>query len=175
MTVASDAMWMGEGQGADLPYESFQGHPRTAGSHGEALALARKFNVPLMFTLSQLSYWPAKHLGDTGLKAMQLRGRVQVGKVADLVIFDAGTVNANADYATGQQGLPTTGIPYVLVSGTPIVWQSVFQNDVFPGQPIRFPSRENGSFAPINDATWLQDHALDAGALGNSGTISIFD
>jgi len=37
-----------------------------------------------MLTLAQLSYALANRLGDTGLKAMQERGRVRVGKVADL-------------------------------------------------------------------------------------------
>ena len=41
-----------------------------------------------MFTLSQLSYWHAKHLGDAGIDAMKIRGRMQEGRVADIVVFD---------------------------------------------------------------------------------------
>ncbi|MFC1833013.1 hypothetical protein ACFL0S_13520 [Thermodesulfobacteriota bacterium] len=37
--------------------------------------MAREQGVPLMFTISQASYWVAKHLGDTGIVAMQERGR----------------------------------------------------------------------------------------------------
>ena len=58
------------------------------------------------FTLAQLSYWTAKHLGDTGLDAMKERGRVQVGKVADLTLFDPSTVAARATYKEGENGLP---------------------------------------------------------------------
>lgn len=76
-------------------------------SYSITLQLARENNVPLMFTLAQLSYWNAKHLGDTGLVVMQERRRVQVG------------------------------IPWVIVNGTILVWNSEVQN-VRPGQSIRF-------------------------------------
>jgi hypothetical protein len=33
-------------------------------------------------------------------------------------------------------GLPSTGIPYVLVNGTVVVRDSVTVDDVFPGKPI---------------------------------------
>ena len=50
--------------------------------------MGREQGVPLMFQISQLSYWSALHLGNAGLKAMKDRGRVQVGKIADLTLFD---------------------------------------------------------------------------------------
>ena len=82
-----------------LPWDAdvtrYAGHPRTASSYSTTLQLARENGVPLMFTLAQLSYWTAKHLGDTGLKAMKERGRVQVGKVADLTLFNPKTVKRN--------------------------------------------------------------------------------
>jgi len=54
----------------------------------EMNATTRQLDVPLMHTLSQFSYWPAKHIGDMGLKAMHERGRMQEGMVADITIFD---------------------------------------------------------------------------------------
>jgi len=48
---------------------------------------------------------------DTGLDAMKDRGRVQVGKVADLTLFDPKTARDNATYKVGESGLPSTGIP----------------------------------------------------------------
>ena len=74
-----------------------------------------------MFTIAQASYWAAKHMGDTGLEAMQERGRLQVGKVADITIFDAKTITENSGFKVGQHGIPTTGIPYVVVNGTIVV------------------------------------------------------
>jgi len=115
MVVASDAM---AGLGRDgklLPWDAdpseYAGHPRTAASYSTTLQLAREHGVPLMFTLSQLSYWTAKHLGDTGLEAMKQRGRVQVSKIADLTLFDPDKVAPRATYKQGENGLPPAGIP----------------------------------------------------------------
>ena len=44
------------------------------------------FDIPLMQILSILSYNAAKHLGDTGLKFMQERGRTQEGMVAGVLV-----------------------------------------------------------------------------------------
>ena len=133
----------------DAPYESYAGHPRSAGSHAVTLRIARENGVPLMHSLSQLSYWPAKHIGDTGLKAMQERGRIQVGMVADIVIFDAENVTERASFKSGVNGLPSSGIPYVLVNGVVVVNSSEVLKDVYPGQPIRFPVEERGRFETI--------------------------
>jgi len=162
MTVASDAMWMDGGRPVETPFDQYQGHPRTAGSHGKVLRMGRENGVPLMFSISQLSYWSAKHLGDTGLESMKVRGRLQEGMVADITIFDPETVQDNATYKAGEQGLPTTGIPYVLVSGVMIVKDSEFQQNVFPGQPLRFPVEEQGRYEPATAEKWLAGHALNA-------------
>ena len=92
-----------------------------------------------MKVLANLSYWSAKHLGDTGLKPMQERGRIQEGKVADITIFNPKTVKDNADYKVGTNGLPPSGIPYVLVNGVVAVKDSKLVQDAYAGQPIRFP------------------------------------
>ncbi len=55
------------------------------------------FYVPLMFTLHQLTCWSAKYLGDAGIEAMKVRGRMQVGMVADITIIDAEKVTANTN------------------------------------------------------------------------------
>ena len=113
-----------------------------------------------MFTLSQLSYWSAKHLGDTGLEAMKERGRVQVGKIADLTLFNPDTVATNATYDLGKNGLPPTGIPYVIVNGTIVVDQGEVL-DVKPGQPIRFPVQAEGRFEPVERNKWLSDYTIN--------------
>jgi N-acyl-D-amino-acid deacylase len=164
MVVASDAM---AGLGKDgklLPYEAapaaYAGHPRTAGSYSLTLQLAREQGVPLMFTLSQLSYWTAKHLGDTGLEGMKERGRVQVGKVADLTLFDPKTVAARSTYKEGENGLPPVGIPYVIVNGTIVVNKGTVL-PVKPGQPIRFPVEAKGRFQPIELGKWLSEQTIN--------------
>lgn len=158
MAVGADSMW--SGLSWDDPYEKYAGHPRTAGSHGKVLRLGREFGVPLMFSLAQFSYWPAKHLGDAGVEAMEKRGRMQVGMVADIVVFDPKNARDNATYKAGQQGLPTTGIPYVIVNGQIVVNNSKFQK-IWAGQAIRFPVEEKGRFVPASQEQWLNAHTID--------------
>ncbi|MDP4744864.1 MAG: amidohydrolase family protein [Porticoccaceae bacterium] len=163
MVVASDAMMGLNKNGELLPYDAdpseYAGHPRTGSSYSTTLKLARENGVPLMFTLAQLSYWNAKHLGDTGLVAMQERGRVQVGKIADLTLFDPNTVAPRATYKMGENGLPSAGIPWVIVNGTIVVKDSVVQ-DVRPGQSIRFAVESQPKYVPVNWGEWLDEHTI---------------
>jgi N-acyl-D-amino-acid deacylase len=170
MTVASDGA---SGRGLDnklLPwdadYTKYVGHPRTTGSRAKVLRLAREQGVPLMFTIAQLSYWSAKHLGDAGLESMKERGRVQVGKVADLTLFDPKTVSDNATYKLGESGLPSTGIPYVLVNGTIVVKDSTVL-PAKPGQPIRYPVEEKGRFEPVSIQKWTDEHTIGTRGMPN--------
>ncbi|WP_338092670.1 aminoacylase [Salipiger mangrovisoli] len=164
MVVASDAMVGLDKDGNPLPWEAdvslYAGHPRTASSYSATLQLGRENGVPLMFTLAQLSYWSAKHLGDTGLRAMQERGRVQVGKIADLTLFDPENVAPRASYKAGENGLPPVGIPYVIVNGTIVVKESEVL-PVKPGQAIRFPVEAAGRYQPVDVEGWLGAHAIN--------------
>ncbi|PWJ38543.1 amidohydrolase family protein [Sediminitomix flava] len=160
MTVASDAIYSGKGVDSwDLPYEMYQGHPRTAGTRAKVLRLGREQGVPLMFSIAQMSYWPAKHLGDAGLEAMQKRGRIQEGMVADITIFNPKTVTDNATYKSGEQGLPSTGIPYVIVNGQLVVKDSKFEK-VWAGQAIRYPISNESKYEAISKEEWLRHHAI---------------
>jgi len=85
-----------------------------------------------------MRYLPAKFLEDT-VPAMKQRGRVQVCTVADLTVFDPATVRENSTYQHGENAIPSTGIPCVIVNGTNIVKDSKVLKDVYPGQPIRCP------------------------------------
>ena len=49
-------------------------------------------------------------------------------------IFDPDTVTDNGTMKQG--GLPSTGIPYVVVNGTVVVKDSKVLKGVFPGEPI---------------------------------------
>lgn len=155
VTVASDAMPIPGEWAWDTPYENLPNtHPRGAGSRGLALRLGRENNIPLMHSLAQLSYWSAKPLGDMGLKAMQVRGRLQKGMVADITIFDPATVTETSTYEKGA--LPSRGIPYVIINGTIVVKNSKVLKDVNPGQPIRFEPLAKGLFEPITIESWTE-------------------
>jgi len=171
MVVAGDQMPPTNADGEPLvwddPYEDYVGHPRTAGTHAKTLRLAREHGVPLMHMIAQNSYWHALHLGDAGLEAMQVRGRMQVGMVADITIFDPETVTDNATYTVGSNGLPSTGIPWVLVNGTIVVRDSRVVDGVFPGQPIRYSVEEQGRWVALERESYLErlmaDQPFDEG------------
>lgn len=163
MTIASDAM-AGVGEDGELlPWDAdwteYRGHPRTSGARGATFRMAREQGVPLMFTISQASYWVAKHLGDTGIESMKERGRLQVGKVADITIFNPKTITDNSGFKVGEHGIPTTGIPYVLVNGIVVVKDSKVLS-VKPGKEIRFPIEPKGRFEPIVVEKWLNKHTI---------------
>ncbi len=162
MTVGSDSMW--SGLGWDAPYEKYSGHPRTAGAHAKTLRLGREQGVPLMHTLSQLSYWSALHLGKAGIKAMDVRGRMQQDMVADITVFDPKNVTDNATYKAGEHGLPSTGIPWVIVNGQIVVRNSKAQK-VFAGQPIRYKPEAKGRHVPASTKQWLRTYSIDDGGV----------
>jgi N-acyl-D-aspartate/D-glutamate deacylase len=77
--------------------------------------------------------------------------------VADIVVFDPENVTDNGKYTVGENGLPSTGIPYVLVNGTVTVQDSKVVNSVFPGQPIRFAEESKGRFEPLEEKAYLDN------------------
>ncbi len=121
--------------------------------------MGREQGIPLMFTIAQASYWAPKHLGDTGLESMKQRGRLQIGKIADITIFNPETITDNSTFKVGENGTPSTGIPYVIVNGVTVVKNS----EVLPvkaGQEIRFPIEAKGRFTPIVQEKWLNEHTI---------------
>ena len=121
-----------------------------------------------MFTLAQSSYWAALHLGNSGLEAMKQRGRIQIGKVADITIFNPETITDHSTFKIGENGLPTTGIPYVIINGVIAVKDS----EVLPvkaGQEIRFPVEAKGRFTPLDKDDWKMKHTIGV----NPGLLNI--
>lgn len=156
VSLVTDGMPMipDDGLTWDTPYEKLPNtHPRAAGSYATALRLARENTIPLMQIIAMTSYNSAKPLGNMGLKAMQERGRMQEGMVADITVFDPQTVTDHATYAKGT--LPSTGIPYVIVNGTIVVKNSEVLKGVNPGQPIRFKPVKS-RFKPLSIEGWTQ-------------------
>ena len=88
---------------------------------------------------------------------MQIRGRMQEGMVADVTIFNPDTITDNATYVLGENGRPSTGIPYVLVNGVIVVRDSQVQDGVFPGQPIRYPIEAEGRWVPLERESFLEN------------------
>jgi N-acyl-D-glutamate deacylase len=153
VTMGSDAVAAEPIRGPwDFPLDQLGGtHPRTAGARGATIRLGRENNIPMMQLMSILSYNAAKHLGNTGLKFMQERGRIQTGMVADIVVFDPENFKDNSTYENGSA--PSTGMKAVIVNGVVTVRDDKVL-PVFPGQPIRFEPEAKPRFEPISVESW---------------------
>jgi len=81
------------------------------------------------------------------------------GKIAVITLFDPKTVTDNATHKAGENGLPSTGIPYVIVNGAIMVKESKVL-PVKPGQPIRYPVEDKGRFVLIDVNKWLVEHTI---------------
>lgn len=122
----------------DKPYGAGNGHARGAGTHARILRMARENDdISLMTALSKMTYQPAVFLEDY-VPQMKIRGRVQEGSAADITIFNPETVTDNATATIGENSLPSTGIPYVIVNGQVVVADSVVQR-IDAGVAIRNP------------------------------------
>ncbi|MFD1314805.1 amidohydrolase family protein [Namhaeicola litoreus] len=133
--VGSDGMpWIVEGDESgfnatfDTPYGAGNGHARGAGTHARILRMVRETKaITLMEAISKMTYGPAIFLEDH-VPQMKIRGRVQEGSAADITIFNPETVTDNASPKIGENSLPSTGIPYVIVNGHVVVDGSKVQN-----------------------------------------------
>ena len=161
VAIASDGMplvpW--DGLEWDTPYEDLpNAHPRSAGAYAKAFRLGRENNIPLMQIVAMTSYNSANPLGKMGLKAMQVRGRMQEGMVADITIFDPETIRDNSTFEKGT--IPSSGIPYVIVNGVIIMKDSDPIPGVNPGQAIRFPVEQKGRFEGLTIEGWHKEFTV---------------
>lgn len=120
----------------DTPFDAVDGHPRAAGTHALFLKWVREktVDIPLSLAVSKMTYMIAAFMEDNGAPQMARKGRIQNGADADVTVFDPATVTDNATMQKG--GLPSTGIPYVVVNGTIVVKDSEVLKGVCPGQPV---------------------------------------
>ncbi len=121
----------------ETPYKAVNGHPRGAGSHARFLRLVReqKIPIPLSLAVAKMTSMIAQFLEENGVPQMARKGRLQAGMDADITVFNPERVS---DQATMQDGgLPSLGIPYVVVNGVVVVRDSMPLDDVFPGKPLR--------------------------------------
>lgn len=119
-----------------VAFHQDNGHPRSSGTFARILGhyVRHKRSLTLMQALAKMTLMPAQRL-EASTPQMRLRGRLQPGMIADITVFDAARV---ADRATYRRPLePSAGVIHVLVSGTAVVENSVFQNNRFPGRAIR--------------------------------------
>ncbi len=108
-----------------------KGHPRGSGTYARVLGLyvRQKQVVPLMEAIAKISYLPALRVG------LRDKGRIRVGADADLTLFEAGKVIDKSTFK--EPAVPSTGIPWVIVNGVPVVANGKVVENTFPGKPVR--------------------------------------
>src|SRR5579864_710823 len=112
-----------------------KGHPRNAGTFCRILAryVRSQGSLTLMDAIRKMSLMPAQVL-ERSTPSARLKGRLQEGADADVVIFDPQTVT---DRATYQHPMETSvGVEYLLVGGAMVVDKGKLIEGVFPGKVI---------------------------------------
>jgi len=117
--VASDSAFAGD---TGLP-----SHPRCCGTFPRTLRLMVREHklLSLEETLFKMTLMPAERFG------LPMKGRIEEGADADIVMFDADTVADLATYMEPDQ--PCVGIQHVIVNGVPII-QNGSLTDKRPGR-----------------------------------------
>ncbi|MBE9528476.1 MAG: amidohydrolase family protein, partial [Proteobacteria bacterium] len=95
---------------------SLNHHPRAAGAYARTLGhyVREKKTLSLIEALRKMTIMPVKRL-EARSPALALKGRLQVGKDADIVLFNPETVIDKATVEKPNQY--STGIEYVIVNG----------------------------------------------------------
>jgi N-acyl-D-aspartate/D-glutamate deacylase len=110
-------------------------HPRNAGTYCRILAryVRSQGTLTLMDAIRKMSFMPAQVL-ERSTPSARLKGRLQEGADADVVIFDPQTVTDRATYQHPKE--PSLGVEYLLVGGVTLVEKGKLLEGVFPGKAI---------------------------------------
>ncbi|HET8891667.1 MAG TPA: amidohydrolase family protein [Candidatus Angelobacter sp.] len=112
-----------------------KGHPRNAGTFCRILAryVRDQRTLTLMDAIRKMSLMPAQFL-ERSTPSARLKGRMQEGTDADVVIFD---LQAVTDRATYQHPMATSvGVEYLLVGGAMLIEKGKLLEGVLPGKAV---------------------------------------
>lgn len=120
--------------------DGMEGHPRNAGTYSRILAhyVREKGSVTLMDAIRKMSLMPAQRL-EKATRAARLKGRLQEGADADIVVFDPRTVVDRSTYQAPMEA--SAGMQFVIVGGTVLIDQGKLVPDTFPGKPLLGPGK----------------------------------
>lgn len=112
-----------------------EGHPRNAGTFCRVLAryVRSQGAITLMDAIRKMSLMPSQVL-ERSTPAARLKGRLQEGADADVVVFDPQTVTDRATYQHPME--PSLGVEYLLVGGAVLVDKGKLMEGIFPGKAI---------------------------------------
>jgi len=161
IALANDVVTYITPEGKVLPEDAdpseYGGHPRNARTYSYIFRMAREEGLPLMHTVYNASYTPAKYFSKVGL--FQKRGRLQPGMIADITIFHPEKIADAATLKIGERGFFSKGIPYVMVGGSLVVNNGKDTLGMRPGAPIRYDVITEGEVSSeLNDKQY-QWHA----------------
>ena len=112
------------------------GHPRSSGTFSKTIDtyVKEKKLLSIQTGLRKMTLMPAKVL-ETVVPEMKLRGRIQKGCYADVLLFDLDNVKDNATYSSGFE--KSSGIDYVIINGTILIENGNLVSETFPGKAIK--------------------------------------
>ncbi|PMH43754.1 D-glutamate deacylase [Vibrio sp. 10N.286.49.B3] len=140
--IASDAMpWMDktgaliEGSVWPLPADAFA-HPRSIATFTRFIhKYVNEYKAVNLVEAMERTSLNACRILEDAIPQMQNKGRVQVGKDADLAIFKLDEVKDIATF--DKPNALSTGIKHLIVNGKPVIENEELHLDVMAGQAIR--------------------------------------
>ena len=110
--------------------------PHTAGTFARVMAgfyVRSERRMTLMEALRKMTLMPAQLL-ERAAPAGRMKGRIQKGRDADVVVFNPQTI---ADRATeGMPTEPSVGVQYLVVAGAVVVQRGILVPGVAPGRAV---------------------------------------
>lgn len=116
------------------------GHPRNAGCFSRVLRqyVREKKTLTLIEALRKMTLMPAQML-ERSTPAGHLKGRLQEGADADIVLFDPQTISDGSTFEKPME--PSVGVRYLVVGGTVLIDDGKMVPDVYPGRAILGPGK----------------------------------
>ena len=111
------------------------GHPRNAGTYSRVLSryVRQLSTLTLMDALRKMSLMPAERM-EKATAGARVKGRLQEGADADVVVFDPKTIVDRATYKSPREA--SSGMRYVIVGGAVLIDQGKLVPDVYPGKAL---------------------------------------
>lgn len=119
---------------ADGPHYPGIGAPEVSGTYPRLIGRYVRENkeISLLDAIKKITILPAKRFGLDDI------GSIEIGKNADIVIFDYNKIVDKAEFiGRGQPDAPPLGIEYVFVNGTIVVENSQLTNNCHSGRLIK--------------------------------------
>jgi dihydroorotase len=123
--------------GSDAILEpGYNNHPRASGTFSRTIAVyvREQKTISLMEAIAKMTLLPALRL-ESASSSMKRKGRLQAGKDADVVVFDAARIRDRSTVEHPET--PSEGIHYVLVGGKVVMDEAGLHKNVRNGSPIR--------------------------------------